>query len=110
MKNLKKQSGFALFQVLIIAILVFGMMYLFTKMNQTTQKQLDQKNSGKTAAIIMNSLLNATVNNDICTKERETPYQLKECIELSSTMQEKLKTMDMDPEQSTVTVKDELDL
>lgn len=108
MTNFKKQSGFALFQVLIIAILVFGMMYIFTKLNQTTQKQLDQKNSGKTAAIIMNSLLNETVNNDKCTGS--STYPLNTCIYLSSSLQEKLKTMDMDPEQSTVTVKDELDL
>lgn len=108
MKIFKKQTGFALFQVLIMAILVFGMMYLFTKMNQTTQKQLDQKNSGKTAAIIMNSLLNETVNNNKCVDGDS--YPLKNCVYLSSALQEKLKTMDMDPDQSTVTVKDELDL
>ncbi len=103
--NQKNQTGFALIQVLIIAMLLFGLMYSFTRLNQTKKHHVDQKNTGNVVSVIINELTDNTMNNNQCADGKT--YGLESCIKVSPTMQSTLKNMGIDTSKATVIVGDE---
>lgn len=104
MNNIRKQNGFALIQVLIIAILLFSLMYSFTRLNQTKQRHINQKNVGNIASVLINELLDNTVHESRCTGG--DPYPMEKCLDVSDTIKETLKNMGIDTSTATVTVTD----
>ena len=104
MMNKKKQNGFALIQVLIIAMLLFSLMYSFTRLSQTKQHRIDQKNTGNVASVVINELMNNTINNNQCDDGNTHP--LESCLEISAPMQDALKAMGIDTSTATVIVSD----
>ncbi len=100
----KKSAGFALLQVLVIAMLLFSFMYAFTRLNQTKQKHIDQQNSGRMLTIIVNALTDNTVNQNKCADGKT--HALESCIDISLGTINDLKAMGIDTSTATVVVTD----
>lgn len=106
MKTKRYMQGFALLEILVATVLLCGLIYMFISFSQNQQRQLNAQSAGKQLAIAMNALVvQVAATNGKCPKDpSRTSLPLDQCIPLSDSFKNVLKSNNLDPSTATVSL------